>query len=82
MDRVNTRAILAAMHANRVVEARRLEAAAARRDPDDTDAIQARDIAADLRAEADAIRQALEVMGGVYLPPAGQLSLFSDGGAQ
>jgi hypothetical protein len=80
MDRVNTRAILAAMHANRVVEARRLEAAAARRDPDDTDAIQARDIAADLRAEAEALREALQTMGGVHIPDPRQISLFADGG--
>lgn len=79
MDRVNTRAILAAMHADRIIEARRLEAAAARRDPGDPDAMQARDIAADMRAEAEALREALETMGGVHIPDPRQISLFSDG---
>jgi hypothetical protein len=76
---MTARATLAAMHARAVVEAMRLEAAAARRDPDSADAMQARDLAADLRAEADAIRSALDMMGGVYIAPPGQMSLFSDG---
>jgi len=79
---MTARATLAAMHARAMVEAMRLEAAAARRDADSPDAMQARDLAADLRAEADAIRAALDIMGGVYLPPPGQMSLFSDGGPQ
>lgn len=76
---MNTRATLAAMHARCITEARDLEAAAARRQPDDIDAIQSRDHAADLRAEAAAIADALGHMGGVLIPDARQISLFSDG---
>jgi hypothetical protein len=65
-----------------MTQARDLEAAAARRLPDDPDAMQAHDMAADLRADAEAIATALEHMGGVFIPAPGQLSLFSDGGPQ
>ncbi len=79
---MNARATLAAMHARCITQARDFEAAAARRLPDDPDAMQARDLAADLRADAEAIAVALEHMGGVLIPAPGQLSLFSDGGPQ
>jgi urease accessory protein UreF len=64
---MTTRATLAAMHAGRVLEAGRLERAAARRPHDDPDAMQARDQAADARREAAALREALEAMGGAFL---------------
>jgi hypothetical protein len=79
---MTARATLAAMHAECICEARDLEAIAARRDPDSADAMQARDYAAMLRDRAAALASALDVMGGVYIAPPGQLALFSDGGPQ
>ena len=77
---MTARAILAAMHAEYLTEALRLERASNNRAPDDPDAMQSRDVAAELRTRADAIRNALDELGGVYIAPPGQLSLFSDGG--
>lgn len=74
------RAILAAMHAEYLTEALRLERATSKRAEDDPDAMQRRDTAAECRLRADALRHALDEMGGVYIAPPGQLALFSDGG--
>jgi len=74
-------ATVAALHAERVIEARRLEASAARCEHSDPDrAAQSRDGAADYRREAMALAALLKAAGAdVLIPVEGQLSLFGDG---
>ena len=74
--------IVAALHAQRILDARHLEASAARYDGfGDTDrAEQCRDDAAQYRAQAAAIEALLRANGAqVLIPTKGQLSLFGDG---
>jgi hypothetical protein len=72
---------VAHIHAEFVLEARRLEASADRHEGADPDrASQARDDAAQCRAKASAIEALLQAAGAqVLIPEPGQLSLFGDG---
>lgn len=74
-------ATVAALHAERVIEARRLEASAARCEHTDPDrAAQCLDGAADYRREAVALAALLKATGAdVLIPNPDQLSLFGDG---
>ena len=80
---MTARAILAAMHAELIAEAGRLERSARRADIQDADATQSADLAAEARERADALVAALEHMGGVYIhDDPRQIVLFQDGGQQ
>ena len=72
---------VAHIHAEYVLQARRLEASADRHESADPDrASQARDDAAQCRAEASALAALLQAAGAqVLIPDPGQLSLFGDG---
>jgi hypothetical protein len=72
---------VAHIHAEFVLEARRLEGSADRHESADPDrASQARDDAAQYRAKASAIEALLQAAGAqVLIPEPGQLSLFGDG---
>jgi hypothetical protein len=72
---------VAHIHAEYVLEARRLEASADRHEGADPDrASQARDDAAQCRAKASALAALLQAAGAqVLIPDPGQLSLFGDG---
>ena len=74
-------ALVVALHARRVLQARDLEASSDRRlDHDPDRAQQAGDDAAMCRAEAAALAALLQAAGAdVLIPDAGQLSLFGDG---
>jgi hypothetical protein len=74
-------ATVARLHARCVLNARDLEASADRHDRADPDrASQARDDAAQCRAEASALAAMLQAAGAqVLIPEPGQLSLFGDG---
>lgn len=72
---------VAHIHAQYILQARGLEASADRHDRDDPDrASQARDDAAQCRAQASSIAAMLQAAGAqVLIPAEGQLSLFGDG---
>jgi hypothetical protein len=72
---------VAHIHAEYVLQARRLEASADRHECADPDrASQARDDASQCRAKASAIEALLQAAGAqVLIPTPGQLSLFGDG---
>ena len=72
---------VAHIHAEYVLQARRLEASADRHEGADPDrASQARDDAAQCRAKASALAALLQAAGAqVLIPEPGQLSLFGDG---
>jgi hypothetical protein len=74
-------ATVAGLHATRLIEARRLEASAARCEHSDPDrAAQCLDGAADYRREAVALAALLIAAGAdVFIPEPNQLSLFGDG---
>ena len=74
-------ATVAGLHARCVLNARDLEASADRHECADPDrAAQARDDAAQCRAEASALAALLQAAGAqVLIPAEGQLSLFGDG---
>jgi phosphomannomutase len=72
---------VAHIHAEYLLQARRLEASADRHEGADPDrASQARDDAAQCRAKASALAALLQAAGAqVLIPEPGQLSLFGDG---
>jgi hypothetical protein len=72
---------VAHIHAEYVLEARRLKSSADRHECADPDrAAQARDDAAQCRAKTSAIEALLKAAGAqVLIPEPGQLSLFGDG---
>ena len=74
-------ALVVALHARRILQARDFEASSDRRlDHDPDRAQQAGDDAAMCRAEAAALEALLKAAGAdVLIPDAGQLSLFGDG---
>ena len=74
-------AIVVALHARRILQARDLEASSDRRlDHDPELAQQAGDDAAMCRAEAAALAALLQAAGAdVLIPAEGQLCLFGDG---
>jgi hypothetical protein len=74
-------ATVAGLHARRLLRARAFEASADRHECADPDrAAQARDDAAQCRAEASALEALLKAAGAqVLIPEPGQLSLFGDG---
>jgi hypothetical protein len=80
MDRHDI-ATVAGVHAAHLIEARRLEASAARCEHIDPErAARCLDDAADQRREAAAIAALLKAAGAdVLIPIEGQLSLFGDG---
>jgi hypothetical protein len=80
MDRADI-ATVAGLHAARLLEARRLDASAARCEHIDPErAARCLDDAADQRREAVALAALLKAAGAqVLIPEPGQLSLFGDG---
>jgi hypothetical protein len=74
-------ALVVALHARRILQARSFEASSDRRLDNDPDrAQQAGDDAAMCRAEAAALAALLQAAGAdVLIPDAGQLSLLGDG---
>jgi hypothetical protein len=80
MDRADI-ATVAGLHAARLLEARRLDASAARCEHIDPErAARCLDDAADQRREAVALAALLQAAGAqVLIPEPGQLSLFGDG---
>ena len=74
-------ALVVALHARRILQARDFEASSDRRlDHDPDRAQQAGDDAAMCRAEASALAALLQAAGAqVLIPAEGQLSLFGDG---
>ena len=74
-------ALVVALHARRILQARDFEASSDRRLGHDPElAQQAGDDAAMCRAEAAALAALLQAAGAqVLIPDAGQLSLFGDG---
>jgi hypothetical protein len=79
MDRADI-ATVAGLHATRLIEARRLEASAARCEHIDPErAARCLDEAADQRREATALAALLKAAGAdVFIPQPNQLSLFGD----